>query len=178
MAIKDADGLTPKQRRFVEEYRVDLNGRQAAIRAGYKPNAAQEQASVLLATPKIAKVVAGVTQKQLDKVGLTAQKTLDAIRKPIDADVRKLFDEKGNLRPIVDLGDDEAALIGGFEVIVKNAQAGDGHTDIVHKVKLVDRGRYVEMAAKHFKLLTDVMEHKGAVDLVDRIRKARERSGK
>jgi phage terminase small subunit len=34
------DTLTPKQRRFVEEYIIDLNGAQAAIRAGYAPNSA------------------------------------------------------------------------------------------------------------------------------------------
>ena len=27
--------LTPKQARFVEEYLIDLNGKQAAVRAGY-----------------------------------------------------------------------------------------------------------------------------------------------
>jgi len=30
------DDLTPKQRRFIEEYLIDLNATQAAIRAGYK----------------------------------------------------------------------------------------------------------------------------------------------
>jgi phage terminase small subunit len=33
--------LTPKQARFVEEYIVDLNGKQAAMRAGYSPKTAE-----------------------------------------------------------------------------------------------------------------------------------------
>jgi hypothetical protein len=37
-----------KQRRFVDEYLVDLNATQAAIRAGYSPRTAQEQSSRLL----------------------------------------------------------------------------------------------------------------------------------
>lgn len=41
--------LTNRQKRFVEEYLIDLNARQAAIRAGYSPKTAQEQASRLLA---------------------------------------------------------------------------------------------------------------------------------
>ena len=40
--------LTPKQQRFVDEYLIDLNATQAAIRAGYSPKTAQEQSSRLL----------------------------------------------------------------------------------------------------------------------------------
>lgn len=35
--------LTPKQERFCEEYLIDLNATQAAIRAGYSANTAREQ---------------------------------------------------------------------------------------------------------------------------------------
>lgn len=45
--------LTKRQKRFVEEYLIDLNARQAAIRAGYSPKTASEQASRLLANVKI-----------------------------------------------------------------------------------------------------------------------------
>jgi phage terminase small subunit len=40
--------LNKKQARFVEEYPLDCNGTRAAIRAGYSPKTAQEQASQLL----------------------------------------------------------------------------------------------------------------------------------
>ena len=56
------------------------------------------------------------TKQQLDKVGLTAEITKEAIRRHVvsDArgDIRKLFDEKGNVRPIVELDDAEALMIG------------------------------------------------------------------
>ncbi len=35
--------LTPKQARFVEEYLIDLNATQAAVRAGYSPKTAKQQ---------------------------------------------------------------------------------------------------------------------------------------
>lgn len=44
--------------RFVEEYAKDRNGTQAAIRAGYAPNSAGEQAVALLADPRISALVA------------------------------------------------------------------------------------------------------------------------
>lgn len=52
------DGLNLKQRAFVREYLVDRNGTQAAIRAGYSPHTANEQASDLLAKPNIKELVA------------------------------------------------------------------------------------------------------------------------
>ena len=40
--------LTAKQQRFCEEYMVDLNGTQAAIRAGYSKKTAMQQSYQLL----------------------------------------------------------------------------------------------------------------------------------
>lgn len=48
-----ASHLTPKQRAFVEQYLIDLNGTQAAIRAGYSARSACEQAAQMLAEPRI-----------------------------------------------------------------------------------------------------------------------------
>ena len=47
------DGLTKKQRRFADEYLVDCNGTKAAIRAGYSPKTANEQAAKLMKNKKI-----------------------------------------------------------------------------------------------------------------------------
>jgi hypothetical protein len=45
---RENDTLTPKQARFVQEYLIDLNATQAAIRVGYSKKTATEQASRLL----------------------------------------------------------------------------------------------------------------------------------
>ena len=60
--------LTPKQERFVQEYLVDLNATQAAIRAGYKEKTAGEIGSENLKKPEIQKAL----QKALkDREGRT-----------------------------------------------------------------------------------------------------------
>jgi phage terminase small subunit len=41
--------MTPRQQRFLDEYLVDLNATQAAIRAGYSTRTANEQGARLLA---------------------------------------------------------------------------------------------------------------------------------
>ena len=51
-------GLSPKQQRFVEEYLVDLNGTQAAIRAGYSESNARSQASRMLSNVNIQEAIA------------------------------------------------------------------------------------------------------------------------
>ena len=42
--------------------------------------------------------------------------------------------------------------------MIKNAKAGDNHTDEIHKLKLWDKPRNLEMLAKHFALLTEKLD--------------------
>ena len=53
MAGAEGRGLTEKQAAFVREYPIDMNGTQAAIRAGYSKNGARQQGSALLAIPAV-----------------------------------------------------------------------------------------------------------------------------
>jgi phage terminase small subunit len=157
--------VTPKQQRFVAEYLVDLNAAAAAVRAGYSKRSAMQLGSRLLQDRAVSAAISKGKASQLKAAGLSAEKVLEAIRRPIEADIRKMFDEDGNVRPLHELGPEEASLIIGHEVIIKNAKAGDKHTDEVLRVRLVDRAKYVEMAAKHFALLTERVEHTGGLDI-------------
>ena len=65
-------GLTARQRMFVAEYLRDLNGRQAAIRAGYPPKAAHVQASQLLSNPSVAQAVRVMLEKREAKTAMSA----------------------------------------------------------------------------------------------------------
>lgn len=49
--------LTVKQQKFADEYIIDLNARQAAIRAGYSEKSADQQGSTLLSNPKVRKYI-------------------------------------------------------------------------------------------------------------------------
>lgn len=63
--------LTPKQQRFVEEYLVDLNATQAAIRAGYSEKTAHSQGSRLLENVEISKAVAAAFASRSERVQVT-----------------------------------------------------------------------------------------------------------
>lgn len=66
-------GLTPKQEAFVREYLIDLNGTQAAIRAGYSAKTANEQAARLLAKANVAEAVSAAKAERAEKTGINAE---------------------------------------------------------------------------------------------------------
>lgn len=154
-------GLTPLGKRFVAEYLLDLNATRAYMRA--HPHCTNENTAAvngwkLLRNAKVKALIATGTAKQLAEQGLSAARVLEELRRLAFSDLRPLFDRHGCLKPIGTLTDAQAAAVAGMEVIIKNAQAGDGHTDTIHKIKLWDKTRALEMLAKHFKLLTEVIQ--------------------
>lgn len=68
--------LNPRQAAFVAEYLVDLNGTQAAIRAGYSPHTANEQASALLANLNIAEAVERGKAQRASRVNISQDTVL------------------------------------------------------------------------------------------------------
>jgi hypothetical protein len=118
--------------------------------------------------------IASLAAKKLAKTELTAEVTVETIRRGALYDVRTLFDAHGNLKPVHQLTEDEAMPIAGIEV--QKRKNGED-TDTVVKVRLADRGRYVEMAAKYHALLVDRTEvgiTKGLAELLLEIAKARQ----
>ena len=72
-------GLTAKQQRFVEEYLVDLNATQAAIRAGYSEHTAQEIGSQNLSKLLVAEEIQKLMEERSSKLDLTAKNILEDI---------------------------------------------------------------------------------------------------
>lgn len=170
--------LNPKQQRFVAEYLVDLNATQAAIRAGYSVDTAGAIGFELLTKPEISDAVAIAKAAQLGRTELTATRVLEELRRLSFSNVQDLFDDDGNLRPIRELTREQAACIASLEVVKKNAVAGDGMIDTIYKVKVWDKTRSLEMVAKHFKLLTDVVRIEDSNAITNRLTAARNRLAK
>ena len=88
---RDADGLTPKQRRFVEEYAKDLNATQACIRAGYAGGqAAEVMGSKLLRLGKIRTVVAKAQAKHAEETGTTVDWVLAALKENAERGMQRI----------------------------------------------------------------------------------------
>jgi phage terminase small subunit len=164
--------LNDKQTRFVAEYLVDLNATQAAIRSGYSEDTAGKIGSENLQKPEIAAAIAIGKAKQLKSADLSAARVLEELRRLAMIDLRSFFDEHGNLKPVQDLTPEQGAALASFEVIKKNAEAGDGKIDTIHKFKVWDKPRSLEMLAKHFALLVDRIDVTGQ-SIPDRLNAAR-----
>lgn len=158
--------LSPKHLRFVTEYLKDLNATQAAIRAGYSPKTAKQQGSRLLTNADIAVALADKTEKRLARAELSADRVLEEYRRVAFSDLRRLFDESGNLKPIHELNDDEAACLASLEVVKKNLEAGDHKTDTVHKLRLWDKLKALDSLAQHFDLLTGSQPNLTQINIV------------
>ena len=68
--------LTSKQKQFCREYVIDLNGTQAAIRAGYSAKSAQMQSSRMLLKDVIYKYIKKLRNQQRKRTELSADKVL------------------------------------------------------------------------------------------------------
>ena len=73
--------LTEKQKRFCEEYLIDLNATQAAIRAGYSAKTAEQTAARLLRNVKVQKYISQLQKEQSDRTGITADTVLKELKK-------------------------------------------------------------------------------------------------
>ncbi|MDR1368118.1 MAG: terminase small subunit [Candidatus Accumulibacter sp.] len=102
--------LTAKQRRFAREFLIDLNGTQAAIRAGYSPRTAGEQAHRLLKNVQVKKAVEQARLAQEGRMERTADEVLKDIR-----DVAKEAREDGDRRTALRGYELEGKHLGLFE---------------------------------------------------------------
>ena len=73
--------LTPKQQRFVEEYLIDLNATQAAIRAGYSEKTAKSIGQENLTKPDIAKAIQEAQESLSNKTQLTVDMIVNGLLK-------------------------------------------------------------------------------------------------
>ena len=82
--------LMPRQKRFVEEYLIDLNATQATIRAGYSKKTAAEIGCENLRKPHIAAAISKAVQKRTERTEITQDQVLNELRKIGFADIRKV----------------------------------------------------------------------------------------
>ena len=75
------DKLTPKQARFIEEYLIDLNATQAAIRAGYAKGSADVEGCRLLGNAKVAVAVAEAQAERSERTLITQDIVLEGLLK-------------------------------------------------------------------------------------------------
>lgn len=162
-APKRPGTLTPKQRYFCEEYLVDLNATQAAIRAGYSEKTARQTGQENLSKPDIQAYIAEGMAKRSARTEITVDRVLKEFGRLAFLDIRKAFDEHGKLKPIHEIDDDTAAAIAGLEVEALYEGKGADREQVghLHKIKLADKKGALDSIAKHLGMFIDRHEVSG-----------------
>ncbi len=141
--------LSPRAVRFCQEYPCDLNGTQAAIRAGYSPNGADAAASRLLRDVRVKALVQRKMEAWGRAVDLRQDKTLRALGALTNFDPLDLVDPMtGEPRQLHEIPPHARACIEGI-----------GWKDGRPKFRLTPRVPALTLTMKHQKLLADRREH-------------------
>lgn len=187
--------MTEKQKRFCNEYLIDLNVTQAAIRAGYTPKYADKRAYELLDKPLIKEYLdermkdieqrTEITQDDVVKeiAAIAFSNSADFFKitdKPITQGGVPVLDENGQVRTYKDieftntdnLSDDNKKVIGA----IKSGKYG-------LEVKLNDKLKALELLGRHLGMFKDKLEiaengeKKEPIDIDKMLENIREKSG-
>lgn len=158
--------LSPKELIFVECYTgiSKFNASDAYVRAGFKPN--RHNASRLITKENVEKAIAARLGSRLQTLQMSGDEALEGISRIGRADVRKLFDESGNVVPIVNLDDHTADAIASVKVVerrVPNGEDEDGRPkfelEYTKEFKFYDKLKARELMAKVAGKLKEQIEH-------------------
>lgn len=176
--------LTPKQESFCQKY-IETGNASEAYRQSYDagkmlPKTVWEEASRLLADPKVSARVDELGGKHLRRHEVTVDRVIAEYARLAFLDIRKAFDEEGCLKPIHEMDDDTAAAISGIEVEMLRV-AGDVDEELegqpqggalkrrhgkeaigrLHKIKLADKKGALDSISRVLGIFVDKTELTG-----------------
>ncbi len=154
--------MTGKQERFVEEYLIDLNATQAAIRAGYSPKTANEQASRLLAKVNIQAAISKAQAERSRRTGINQDRVIRELAKVAFLNPVDVIDMDGATIRGEANREDTAAIA---SVRVKTIPTDDGPIT-EREVKTYDKLKALELLGKHLGMFTDKLKLEGGVPVV------------
>ena len=142
--------LTAKQARFVEEYLIDLNATQAAIRAGYSARTAFRIGAENLQKPAIQSAISDKQLERSQRTQITADRVIREIARLALFDIRRLLNADGTPKSIQDIDDDTAAALAGLDVVnIGNSEVGNGQ---ILKFKIADKNAALDKLCRHLGL--------------------------
>lgn len=154
--------MTKKQKRFVEEYLIDLNATQAAIRAGYSPATAQQMGSENLSKPVIKAAIDTAEAERSRRTGINQDRVLREIAKlafvnpvdVIDLDAATIRDESTR---------EDTACISSIKVKVIPTEDG---AITEREIKTYDKLKALELLGKHLGMFSDKLKMEGNIPVV------------
>lgn len=146
--------LTAKQEMFVQEYLIDLNATQAAIRAGYSTATAKEIGCKLLTKVNIRACIDAALAERSKRTGINQDRVIQELArigffKATDA----VNVNKATLKE--DISEDDAAVIASVKV---KTVSGDAFDSTEREIKFADKLKALELLGKHLGMFKDKVE--------------------
>lgn len=149
--------MTKKQKRFVEEYLIDLNATQAAIRAGYKAGSAQRASEIggeLLQKTPVSEAIQQAMAERSRRTGVNADRVVQELAKIAFVNAIEVIDPKTATVKENASSDDTAAI---QSVKVKTF----GEDGLEREIKMADKLKALELLGRHMGMFKDKVEVSG-----------------
>lgn len=165
--------LTNKQKKFIDEYLIDLNASAAARRAGYSAKTANRIASENLAKPHIQAAIQKAMQEREKRTKITQDNVLEELAKIGFADIKDFLSYRTE-KTLIDISD-EGEKVYGYQQIVnaKPSEEVDGAVvneisigkDGTFKFKMNDKMKALEMIGRHLGMWNDKLQLGGDIEI-------------
>lgn len=153
--------LTPKQKLFVDEYLVDLNATQAAIRAGYSTKTSNEQGNRLLANVSVRTHIDQAMAERSRRTGISQDRVIRELARLAFVNPNDVINLN---RAAVKENASEEDLAAIQSVKVKTSCSENGEM-VEREVRLNDKLKALELLGKHLGMFKDKVEINGQVDV-------------
>lgn len=157
--------LTDKQELFCQEYLIDLNATQAAIRAGYSEKTAQQTGSENLSKPVIQARISELKSTRCEKLAVDAAYVLQRHIEIDRMDMADILTDEGYMKPIREWPKVWRQYLSGMDI----AELWEGRGDekeqvgVLKKIKWPDKVKNLELLGKH----VDVQAYKEKIEMGD-----------
>lgn len=132
--------LTDRQMLFCMEYiNCRFNGTEAAKKAGYSENTANEQAARLLANVSIQKFIQELKNDLGKRVGITAEMIAVEMGKVAFSNIGNMMTVDGGIKQIAVMDEKDSAVISSLEVFEEKARDTGDVIGFTKKLKLYDK---------------------------------------
>ena len=146
--------MTPKQKRFADEYLIDINATQAAIRAGYSPKTTRQQGQRLLTKVDIQNYIKKRQKKLQERTEVTQERVVRELAKIAFADISdfiKWNNKKMILISSKKLKRDDTAAVAEITETIKTGNTNEN----TRKIKLHDKVKALDLLGRHLGIYTD-----------------------
>lgn len=145
--------LSDRQQRFVDEYLIDLNGTQAAIRAGYSAKTANEQASRMLTKVSIQQAISERMAERSKRTGINQDRVVLELAKIALVKMTDIVDNQGRIKSTA--SDDDLACIESMKY--KESESDTG-SSVEREIKIASKIKALELLGKHLGMWNDKLD--------------------